>query len=139
MTDDHKTPCPDCGRPYCHAALKWFGCPWCAAPTGRHRAGTPKRESDVEDYLVKRVKELGGLVHKVQWIGRDKAPDRVLLLPGSTTFWVEVKSPAKGPTFPSNAHERGQAREHAAMRAAGAVVVVVHSYHMVDVLLGCRA
>lgn len=135
MTDDHKTPCPDCGRPYCHEALEWFGCPWCAAPTDRHRAGTPKRESDVEDYLLKRAKAIGAEVRKVKWLCRDKAPDRALFMPSGTTFWVEVKSPSKGPLFPSNAHERGQAREHEKLRRVGQVVVAVHNYHMVDQLL----
>ena len=38
------------------------------------------RESSIEDYLVRRVKELGGECRKVQWIGRKGAPDRVVML-----------------------------------------------------------
>ena len=39
------------------------------------------RESAIEQYLVKRVGELGGEVRKVQWGGRRGAPDRVVMLP----------------------------------------------------------
>lgn len=39
------------------------------------------RERDVEKYLVKRVKDAGGEVRKVKWIGRRSAPDRLVLLP----------------------------------------------------------
>ena len=39
------------------------------------------RERDIERHLVKRVKELGGEVRKVQWIGRRGAPDRLVMLP----------------------------------------------------------
>ena len=39
------------------------------------------RESEVEAYLVKRVKALGGEVRKVKWLGRNGAPDRLAMLP----------------------------------------------------------
>jgi len=35
-------------------------------------------------HLVKRVRELGGEVRKVQWIGRRGAPDRLVMLPRAT-------------------------------------------------------
>jgi hypothetical protein len=38
------------------------------------------RESTIEDYLVERVKSLGGEVRKVKWIGRHGAPDRLVML-----------------------------------------------------------
>jgi hypothetical protein len=104
-------------------------------PKARHKAGVPGRESDVESYLLKRARGLGAEVRKTKWLDRDKAPDRALFMPDGTTLWVEVKSPSKGPLFPSNAHERGQAREHERLRRVGQVVVVVHTYHMVDALL----
>ena len=104
------------------------------------------RESDIEKYLVERVKELGGEVRKVQWVGRDSAPDRVVMLPGGRVFitdyigdgrtiWVEVKNPETIKTFPANAHERAQHREHERMRDAGQVVVVVGTFEQVDELL----
>jgi hypothetical protein len=65
---------------------------------------TEIRERDIEAYLVKRVKAMGGEVRKVKWIGRNFAPDRLVVLPdpgpgpGSGVFnnswWVELKAPA---------------------------------------------
>lgn len=39
------------------------------------------RERDIEAYMVKRVKAMGGEVRKVKWIGRRGAPDRLVMLP----------------------------------------------------------
>lgn len=93
------------------------------------------RERDVESYLVKRVRMLGGEVRKVQWIGRRGAPDRLVMLPGRDhlgdwlgTIWVEVKAPGKTP-------EPHQLREHKRMRDMGQRVVVVDSFEAVDELL----
>jgi hypothetical protein len=102
------------------------------------------RESDIEKYLVKRVKELGGMCPKVEWIGREGAPDRVVMLPASgpkypcfpaATIWVECKNPDTIKSFPANAHERAQAREHARMRAAGQRVEVIGTLEQVDEVL----
>jgi hypothetical protein len=115
------------------------------------------RERDIEKHLVKRAEELGGEVRKVQWIGRDKAPDRVLMLPAhvvdadgkpvrgfagfavrtrpARTLWVEVKRPGLKATFPADEHERAQDREHERMRAVGQVVVVIDSIEGVEELL----
>ncbi len=98
------------------------------------------RESDIEKHLVKRVKELGGEVRKVQWIGRRGAPDRLVMLPRflssipvpSTTFsetiWVELKAPGVRP-------EAHQLREHERMRTMGQRVVVIDSINGVEDLL----
>jgi hypothetical protein len=103
------------------------------------------RESDIEDYLVKRVKAMGGEVRKVQWIGRSSAPDRRVMLPGqyvdgccevpSLTAWVELKSPDAVKTFPANPHERAQHREHQRMRALGQRVEVIGTIEQVEELL----
>ena len=103
-------------------------------------------ERDLEAYLVKRVKALGGEVRKVQWGGRSKAPDRVVMLPvdarpyepeaGYTSaIWVELKATGGLATFPKNAHERGQWREHERMRKMGQRVVVIDSIEGVEELL----
>jgi hypothetical protein len=105
------------------------------------------RESTIEKYLVKRVKELGGEVRKVMWLGRRGAPDRLVMLPGrpidfqvtvaavmrtyttpALTVWVELKAPGK-------VAEPHQAREHARMRKMGQWVVVIDSLEGVDRLL----
>lgn len=104
-------------------------------------------ERDVEAYLVKRVEELGGEVRKVKWIGRRGAPDRLVMLPFAwrpyanighpppQTVWVELKRPGLAATFPNNAHERQQHREHERMRAMGQRVVVIDSIEGVEELL----
>jgi hypothetical protein len=89
------------------------------------------RESDIEKYLVKKVKELGGEVRKVKWIGRNGAPDRLVMLPPHYehgTIWVELKAPGK-------VAEPHQLREHTRMRAVGQRVVVIDSLEGVDALL----
>lgn len=124
------------------------------------------RESDIERRLVERVKELGGEVRKVKWIGRRGAPDRLVMLPGfrpalreavvcaakmpealpwlaevqkngrsGATVWVEVKRPGKLATFPADAHERRQNREHKRMRKMGQRVVVIDSIEGIEELL----
>lgn len=101
------------------------------------------RESDIENYLVERVKALGGEVRKVQWIGRRGAPDRLVMLPVRSggadlrkclerlregTTWVELKAPGVKP-------EGHQLREHVRMRAMGQRVVVIDSIEGVEELL----
>lgn len=96
------------------------------------------RESVIEKHLVRRVKELGGEVRKVQWIGRRGAPDRFLMMPYAFSIkgcvdygqdaWVELKAPGEVP-------EPHQEREHARMRAMGQRVVVIDSIEGVEELL----
>ena len=101
------------------------------------------RERDIECRLVERVKQLGGEIRKVKWVGRDGAPDRVVMLPSllstktgwSTTLWIEVKRPGGAATFPANAHERKQQREHERMRRMGQRVEVVDSFERIEEIL----
>lgn len=108
------------------------------------------RERDIEKHLVQRVKELGGEVRKVKWIGRRGAPDRLVMLPelrkkirhdgpnGTTyhnrllraplTIWVELKATGVAP-------EDYQIREHERMRAMGQRVEVIDSIEGVEALL----
>lgn len=95
------------------------------------------RERDIERYLVKRVKELGGEVRKVKWLGRAHAPDRVVMLPEEEwdkwsvpreAIWVELKAPGEK-------LRPGQLREHERMRRMGQRVVVIDSIEGVEELL----
>jgi len=95
------------------------------------------RERDIERYLVRRVKELGGEIRKVKWIGRRGAPDRVVMLPwrlvGNVhrkplSVWVELKATGKKP-------ELYQLREHERMQRRGMHVVWLDSRETVDALL----
>ena len=96
------------------------------------------RESEIENYLVERVKALGGEVRKLKWIGRRGAPDRIVMLPGGSNLfgeslpgialWVELKAPGEK----AKPH---QAREHERMRKMGQRVVIVDSFEGVDEVL----
>lgn len=88
------------------------------------------RESEIEAYLVKQVKAAGGEVRKVRWIGRNGAPDRVVMgLRNQPTIWVELKAPGKKP-------EAHQEREHNRMCKAGQAVAVLDSFAAVDTFVG---
>lgn len=92
-------------------------------------------ESEVERYLVRRAAEEGGEVRKVKWPGRNKAPDRVVMLwRWPRCRWAELKKPGGLAAFPKNAHEEAQHREHERMRKQGEVVVVIDSKAGVDAL-----
>ena len=115
------------------------------------------KERDIEAYLVAQVKARGGEVRKVVWPGRKSAPDRVVMLPEmypeehartwpvgqaasrrwrpKATLWIELKAPGKKATFPINAHERAQEREHKRMREVGQVVLVIDSKEEIDKVL----
>lgn len=102
------------------------------------------RESQIEAYLVAKVKALGGEVRKVQWVGRRGAPDRLVMLPPRPCYvnkggmfvhgvdaqctWVELKAPGVKP-------EPHQLREHERMRKMGQRVVVIDSIEGVEELL----
>ncbi len=123
-------------------------CTYCGMDGHRaSRCPTRAKENKIEKHLVRRVKELGGEVRKVQWVGRRNAPDRLVLIPPSFSpwlnldsskyhcIWVELKNPETIKTFPANAHERAQAREHQRMRELGQRVEVIGTIEGVEELL----
>lgn len=54
-----------------------------------------EREKDIEAYLVRRVKELGGVAFKFVSPGHAGVPDRLVCLPGGLAWFVELKAPGK--------------------------------------------
>lgn len=84
------------------------------------------RESTVEYALIARVKALGGECRKVKWIGRNGAPDQLVMLPQRPVVWVELKAPKKGP-------RPRQINEHESMRALGQTVLVINSLELIDI------
>jgi len=86
------------------------------------------RERDIERYLVERVVAMGGEVRKLRWLGRNGAPDRLVLLPGGRLIFIEVKAPEAGA-------RPGQQREHCRLRAMGQRVEIVASFDDVDDVL----
>lgn len=102
----------------------------------------PLPEGEIRAYLVKRVKAVGGEIRKVSWVGRNSAPDELVLLPQLCTPYrhsqhilTELKSAEAGPKFPSNPHEHAQAREHERLRKYGFRVEVIWSLKQIDELL----
>jgi len=85
-------------------------------------------EKAIEAYLVRRVKDLGGVCLKYSNPGVVGYPDRVVLLPGGFVVWVELKSKGKKPT-------RVQQLRIAQLREMGHNVAVVDGKDQVDVLL----
>ncbi|MHB1154529.1 MAG: VRR-NUC domain-containing protein [Eubacteriales bacterium] len=55
------------------------------------------REKQIEQKLVKAVKNMGGIAPKFTSPGFDGMPDRIILLPGGRMAFVEVKAPGKKP------------------------------------------
>lgn len=54
------------------------------------------RESSIETYLRKRVRDAGGLCIKLVPAGYVGIPDRLVLLPGGLVVFVECKKPRGG-------------------------------------------
>jgi Holliday junction resolvase len=88
------------------------------------------RENIIERYLVRRVRELGGMAVKQVWQGRRGAPDRLVILPGGKMFFVECKAPGQS----CRPH---QLREHDRLRKLGITVLVIDNKDFIDEVLGC--
>ena len=50
------------------------------------------KESQIESYLVKKVKEHGGLCYKFVSPGNPGVPDRIVITPAGKTIYVELKT-----------------------------------------------
>ena len=50
-------------------------------------------ERDIEQYLVEQVEARGGQAHKIKFIGRRGAPDRLVIMPDGVVHLVELKRP----------------------------------------------
>lgn len=84
------------------------------------------RESQIETYLVTRVKELKGETRKVRWLDRRGAPDRLVWLPG----WKFPKMPEM--KKPGKDLENHQAREHKRLKKMGVQCYKLDSFEDVD-------
>ena len=84
------------------------------------------KESLIEARLVRKGRIRPDCeVRKVKWLDRNGAPDRIVMAKGFLPIFVECKTTGKKPSSI-------QLREHARMRNAGQVVVVVDSFEGVD-------
>lgn len=85
-------------------------------------------EKVIERYLASRVEDMGGVCLKYSNPGKAGYPDRVVLLPGGITFWVELKSKGKKPVLLQQLRIDG-------MRKMGHHVFVADSKEKVDEIL----
>lgn len=85
-------------------------------------------EYTIEDYLVKRVKELGGLALKAAIPGH-RFLDRLVILPGGRTVYAELKRPKGGRL---SAHQEEMLRR---LRELGHEAWVMRTKEDVDHLL----
>lgn len=83
------------------------------------------RERDVEAYLVKQIKALGGMCEKFVSPGKTGVPDRLIILPAGRIIFCELKAPGKKPT-------ELQLRDHQKRRDLGCEVLVIDSIEEVD-------
>lgn len=82
------------------------------------------QEKEIEKYLVKRAKEMGGKAYKWVSPGNDGVPDRIVFFQGMTVL-VELKAPGKKPT-------PLQIAKHKELAKLGQKVLVLDSKESVD-------
>jgi hypothetical protein len=95
----------------------------------RERRKKTPLEIVVEDYLIERVDALGGLCVKFITPGKRGAPDRLVILPGYPTLYVELKRPRLGKLSES------QKRYHTRLRDLGQRVWTLWSKEEVDAFI----
>lgn len=83
------------------------------------------KERKVEEYIIEKVKSLGGKCYKFVSPGNNGVPDRIVLLPPGQVHFVELKAPGEKPR-PS------QLAVHREMAAVGIRVRVLDSKAAVD-------
>lgn len=84
-------------------------------------------EKQIEEYLTKKVRSLGGMSIKLtSLIG---IPDRLVLLPDGRCAFVELKAPGESP-------RKIQLKRMQQLRGLGFKVYVVDSYERVDEVIG---
>lgn len=85
------------------------------------------RERDLEHYLVELADRSRCFLRKVRWVGRNGAPDRLLIKPEGEVLWLELKAPGNNATAQ-------QQLEHNRMRSYGQKVIVVDSVDAIEEL-----
>lgn len=86
-------------------------------------------EKGIEEYLILRVKSLGGECIKVETSSSRGWPDRLCIIPGGKVFFVETKKPVGGVL------SKFQYYTIAKIRALGACAYVAHTREGIDAIL----
>ncbi len=77
--------------------------------------------------MTSQLSKIGISTRKVKWIGRDGAPDRLILANGG--IWVELKAPGEKP-------RANQKIELEALAKAGMTAYCIDSIQQIDELIG---
>lgn len=85
-------------------------------------------ERHIETHLMHGVQARGGLCLKYFNPSAVGFPDRLCMMPGGVTFWVELKAPGKRP-------RKAQELRHLQLRGLGQTVHVADSTEAVDAIL----
>lgn len=85
-------------------------------------------EKEIENYLVRKIKNKKGTAYKFTSPGNSGVPDRLCLLPNGKIFFVELKSPGKKP-------RALQVNQITKIMSLGQRVYVVDSKEKVDEVL----
>ena len=91
-----------------------------------------RAEAKIEDYLIARVKALGGETRKVVYQGRKGAPDRMCVLPGGHIVFVECKRPGEKP-------DARQQEELAWLQRMGCHAISVDSKEKIDAVFALHS
>ena len=86
------------------------------------------REKQIEQQLVRAVKQAGGMCPKLLSPGTDGMPDRMVLLSGGQIAFVEVKAPGKKP-------RPLQVKRHRQLRELGFLVFILDGPEQVGPIL----
>jgi hypothetical protein len=87
-------------------------------------------ERDIERYLCKQIKDLGGQTRKLTYLGHAGAPDRLVIMPQIGVFFVELKADRAGAKLSAL-----QVRELDLLRSAQAQVSVLRSISDVNIFI----
>ena len=93
---------------------------------------TGLKEKDIENYLVKRVKNVGGTAYKFTSPAHKSVPDRLCVFLNGNICFVECKAPGKKPTL-------AQHEEMIRLLKLNQTVYVVDSKEEIDRIISIHA
>jgi hypothetical protein len=85
----------------------------------RSKEITMERERDTEQWLRKKVEQMGGMAYKFTSPGNAGVPDRLVVFPGGLIYFVELKT-SKGSVKPIQKWQQDK------LRAMGCHVVTIY-------------
>lgn len=96
---------------------------------GWNRKTDNQLEKEIENYLVERIKDLGGMCPKWSSPGTKGVPDRIVIMPESLICFVETKREKGGRIAPMQEWRAKQLRQY------GFKTFFINTRHQVDELV----